>query len=100
MVVGLAHEVAGNGRAGTDSDIADGLLAGLDRVEPVFVMVLGVVELHLGVCEVFAFGEDDLTVEGCALVGLFVPELVNGLAAEDELELAAVDVYFAIRAEE
>lgn len=98
--IDLVHEVTGDGGAGADGDVADGLLAGLDGVEPVFVMVLRVVEFHLRIGEVFALGEDDFAVEGGAFVGLFVPKLVDRFAAEDELKLAAVHMDFAVFAEE
>ncbi len=56
MPVAKVHEMAGDGAAGTDAGMANGLLAALDAANEVGDLVFADVELRFGIGEEFALG--------------------------------------------
>jgi len=100
VVVGEVHEMAGDRAAGADARVADRLLAAADAGEEILDLVRAVVELHLGIGQVFALGEGVFTLERGSLVQLLVPEFVHRLAVEDEAEFSAVYMNLPVGPEE
>ena len=100
MPVAEVHEVAGDGAAGSDAGVADGLLAALHAGDEVGDLVLALVEGDLLVLEEVTFGEGDFAIDGSAGGLLLAVEGVDFFAAEAEGKFATTDIHLALGAVE